>query len=247
KDKDFFTQTIPYLQNVEKPYYAKLITLTNHFPFELDEESRNIEPFDSESDTLNNYFPTVRYMDEAIEHFIEELKLIGLYDEAIIIIMGDHDGISANHQNTMAQYLQVDEITAYDQLQLQRVPLFIHIPGVEKGEVISTISGQIDLKPTLLHLLGIDFQHDIYFGSNLFMLKEDRFIGFRNGNFVNEDYVYTNDTCYDRQTGEIVAYDDHFNDDNPCTSTKEQVQLELVYSDQIIYGDLFLFIHFYAK
>src|SRR5699024_7280729 len=68
KDKDFFTQTIPYLQNVEKPYYAKLITLTNHFPFELDEESRNIEPFDSESDTLNNYFPTVRYMDEAIEH-----------------------------------------------------------------------------------------------------------------------------------------------------------------------------------
>lgn len=244
KDKAFFSQTIAYLQQLEQPFYAKLITLTNHFPFELDEEDRTLQPFDSESDTLNNYFPTVRYTDEAIEQFFLDLKMTGLYDNSIIIIMGDHDGISANHHKAMAEFLNKEEITPYDQMQLQRVPLFIHIPGLNKGRVMSTIGGQIDLKPTLLHLLGIESSDDITFGNNLFSTVENKYIGFRNGNFVSEKFLYTNATCYDRMTGEVLAYDEHFNKENPCTAMKEKVELELIYSDQIIYGDLFRFVDF---
>lgn len=244
KDKAFFSQTIVYLQQLEQPFYAKLITLTNHFPFELDEEDRTLQPFDSESDTLNNYFPTVRYTDEAIEQFFLDLKMTGLYDNSIIIIMGDHDGISANHHKAMAEFLNKEEITPYDQMQLQRVPLFIHIPGLNKGRVMSTIGGQIDLKPTLLHLLGIESSDDISFGNNLFSTVENKYIGFRNGNFVSEKFLYTNATCYDRMTGEVLAYDEHFNEENPCTAMKEKVEIELIYSDQIIYGDLFRFVDF---
>lgn len=244
KDKAFFSQTIAYLQQLEQPFYAKLITLTNHFPFELDEEDRTLQPFDSESDTLNNYFPTVRYTDEAIEQFFLDLKMTGLYDNSIIIIMGDHDGISANHHKAMAEFLNKEEITPYDQMQLQRVPLFIHIPGLNKGRVMSTIGGQIDLKPTLLHLLGIESSDDITFGNNLFSTVENKYIGFRNGNFVSEKFLYTNATCYDRMTGEVLAYDEHFNEENPCTAMKEKVEIELIYSDQIIYGDLFRFVDF---
>lgn len=244
KDKAFFSQTIAYLQQLEQPFYAKLITLTNHFPFELDEEDRTLQPFDSESDTLNNYFPTVRYTDEAIEQFFLDLKMTGLYDNSIIIIMGDHDGISANHHKAMAEFLNKEEITPYDQMQLQRVPLFIHIPGLNKGRVMSTIGGQIDLKPTLLHLLGIESSDDISFGNNLFSTVENKYIGFRNGNFVSEKFLYTNATCYDRMTGEVLAYDEHFNEENPCTAMKEKVEIELIYSDQIIYGDLFRFVDF---
>lgn len=244
KDKAFFSQTIVYLQQLEQPFYAKLITLTNHFPFELDEEDRTLQPFDSDSDTLNNYFPTVRYTDEAIEQFFLDLKMTGLYDNSIIIIMGDHDGISANHHKAMAKFLNKEEITPYEQMQLQRVPLFIHIPGLNKGRVMSTIGGQIDLKPTLFHLLGIESSGDISFGNNLFSHVENKYIGFRNGNFVSEKLLYTNATCYDRMTGEVLAYDEHFNEENPCTAMKEKVELELIYSDQIIYGDLFRFVDF---
>src|SRR5699024_304588 len=128
KDKPFFEQSMPYLQALEQPFYAKFITLTNHFPFELEEEDRSIEPYDSNSNTLNNYFPTVRYMDEAIEQFFHQLQEAGLYEDSIIVIMGDHYGISANHNRAMAEYLDKDEITPYDYVQLQRVPFFIHIP-----------------------------------------------------------------------------------------------------------------------
>ncbi|MFC0299727.1 LTA synthase family protein [Virgibacillus soli] len=248
KDKEFFEQSIKYLQTLKEPYYTKFITLTNHFPFELDEEDRSIEPYDSNSNTLNRFFPTVRYMDEAIELFFEELKAAGLYEDSIILIMGDHYGISANHNKAMSMYLDKEEITPYDHVQLQRVPFFIHIPGHGEGEVRSEVSGQIDVKPTLLHLLGIDTKQDLYFGNDLFVDNRKGYIALRNGDFISDDYIYTAGVCYDRHNGELLDRENAGlniqQSDSPCSEIKEKVDMELEYSDAIIYGDLFRFIDF---
>jgi len=248
KDKEFFTQSIPHLRELEEPFYAKLITLTNHFPFDLDEGDRTLEPYDSNSNTLNKYFTTVRYTDEAIDQFFVQLKAAGLYENSIIVIMGDHDGISANHNKAMAEYLEKDEITAYDYMQLQRVPFYIHIPGYGKGEELSKISGQVDVKPTLLHLLGLETNHDIYFGNDLFHDDRKGYIVQRNGNFVSDDYVYAAETCFDRETGDVLGEENEASEETtPCSDIKASVEEELNYSDQIIYGDLFRFIDFDAK
>lgn len=242
KDKDYFAQSIPYLKELPQPFYSKFITLTNHFPFELGEEDRSIEPYNSNSNTLNNYFPTVRYMDEAIEEFFELLKENNLYENSIIVIMGDHDGISANHNRAMSMYLDKDEITPYDHIQLQRVPFFIHIPGYEEGQVMDTVAGQIDIKPTLLHLAGIDTSDDMYFGNDLFHDDRKGYIGLRNGDFISEDYVSTSGICYDRETGEELTQQSEESEViTPCTEVEELVEKELQYSDAIIYGDLFRF------
>lgn len=245
KDKEYFEQSIPYLQSLDQPFYSKFITLTNHFPFELDEEDMSIDRYDSNSNTLNSYFPTVRYMDEAIEGFFADLKDAGLYEDSIIVIMGDHDGISANHNKAMSMYLDKDEITPYDYIQLQRVPFFIHIPGHGEGKVMDEVAGQIDIKPTLLHLAGIDTSNDIYFGNDLFHNDRKGFIAMRNGDFVSDDYVSTSGICYDRESGEVLAsQSDELEEDNVCTPIKDTVEQELEYSDQIIYGDLFRFADF---
>lgn len=246
KDKHFFEQSMTYLRELEEPFYSKFITITNHFPFELEEEERTLEPFDSNSTTLNNYFSTVRYTDEAIEQFFTQLKLTGLYDNSIIIIMGDHDGISANHNRAMGQYLNKEEITPYDYIQLQRVPFFIHIPGHGEGKIMSKVAGQIDVKPTLLHLIGIHSNNDIYFGRNLFQSDDDRFIALRNGDFISDEYIFTAETCYDRKTGEVVwsNSDVEIDERSACLNIKEKVETELQFSDSIINGDLFRFVNF---
>ena len=247
KDKPFFEQSMKYLQSINQPFYAKFITLTNHFPFDLDPEDRTLEPYNSNSNTLNNYFPTVLYTDEAIESFFQMLKQSNLYQNSIIIIMGDHDGISANHNKAMSEFLGKEEITPYDYIQLQRVPLFIHIPGHNQGKVVDKIAGQIDLKPTILHMVGVDTSHDIYFGNDLFHNDRKEFIAFRNGDFVSEDYVSTSGICYDRHTGEIIESESETNEQTPCTPIKQIVEKELAFSDEIIYGDLFRFVDFNAN
>lgn len=245
KDKEFFEQSIPYMKEIPKPFYARFITLTNHYPFDLAPEDATIDKYDSNSRTLNNYFQTVRYLDESIELFFEQLKESGLYEDSIIILMGDHYGISDFHKKAMSTYLD-KEYNDYLHVQLQRVPLYIHIPGHD-GEVISKIAGQIDIKPTLLNLLGVDTSNDLTFGTDLFAEERKEFIALRDGSFITEEYVYTKETCYDRLTGEIIEGTEDLEtgeEVNACTPYVEQVEKELSYSDQIIYGDLFRFYDF---
>ncbi|WP_204439329.1 LTA synthase family protein [Amphibacillus cookii] len=246
KDKSFFEQSMKYLTSLPEPYYARFITLTNHHPFDLDEEDATIDQFDSNSRTLNQYFQTVRYMDEAIEEFFDHLKESGVYDDSIIVMMGDHYGISDFHNRAMATYLDKDEINGYDHVQLQRVPLYIHIPDQE-GEVISDIAGQVDVKPTLMHLLGVDDSSDISFGTNLFGPNRKEFVALRDGSFITDDYVYTSGVCYDRETGEELGVEmtgrvsNEDTEETACTPLIEEVEQEMSYSDKIIYGDLFRF------
>ncbi|WP_407268384.1 LTA synthase family protein [Radiobacillus sp. PE A8.2] len=248
KDKPFFEQSIKYLQTIPQPFYSKFITLTNHYPFELAEEDATIDQYDSNSRTLNQYFQTARYTDEAVEQFFEQLKQSGIYEDSIIVLMGDHYGISEFHNKAMSMYLDKDEISPYDHIQLQRVPFFIHIPGQE-GKTISDIAGQIDVKPTLLHLLGIEDKGDITFGTDLFSDNQKDFIALRNGDFVSDNYIYSDGICYDRGSGEVLeesldSVPEDELEDSVCEPIKEQVRTELSYSDQIIYGDLLRFYDF---
>jgi len=235
KDKEFFTQSVDLLEGIPQPFYAKFLTLTNHHPFELDDSDKTIDEFDSNSKTLNQYFPTVRYLDESLEQFFEQLKEKGLYENSIIVMYGDHYGISENHNKAMAKYLMKEKITAYDHIELQKVPFIIHIPGME-GKTISTVSGQIDIKPTLLHLLGIETKGGIDFGQDLFQKDEnDSLAVLRDGSFVTKDYVYSKNKCYQKTDGMQT-------EDTYCEPYMEKAKNELQYSDWVIYGDLFRFI-----
>lgn len=64
----------------------------------------------------------------------------------------------------------------------------------QEGKVISKVSGQIDIKPTLLHLLGVKTNQSVEFGTDLFIKEEDPLMVMRDGSFVSENYVYTK-TC----------------------------------------------------
>lgn len=232
KDIDFMEQSVDHLSEMPQPFYANLISLTNHYPFDLDEEDTYIDRYDSNSKTLNKYFPTVRYMDESIKILFDELKEKGLYENSMIVIYGDHDGISTNHNRAMSTYLD-KEITPFDEIELQQVPLIIHIPGTE-GETISTVSGQIDFRPTLLHLLGIDVEKQTILGNNLFSEEREELVIQRDGSFITDDFIYTSGTCYSKKTGNQT-------EDTLCLPYKERVKEQLNYSDRIIYGDLLRF------
>ncbi|MEK5487441.1 LTA synthase family protein [Lysinibacillus sp. FSL M8-0355] len=234
KDTPFLEQSAALMKDMPQPFYSRLITLTNHYPFTLDPEDIMIPEYDSNSGTLNRYFQTVRYMDEALKDFFQELKDQGVYDNSIIVMYGDHYGISENHNKAMAQYLGKEQITPMDNALLQEVPLFIHIPGSDDGKEMKEISGQMDLRPTILHLLGVETSKDMQMGADLFSPEHEDFVVFRDGRFITDKYVYAGEACYDKATGEEI-------DGEPCQSYADRATMELENSDAIINGDLLRF------
>ncbi|WP_395760789.1 LTA synthase family protein [Bacillus sp. 3G2] len=236
KDIEYFDQSVDILKTVDQPFYARFLTLTNHYPFTYDEDTKFIEPYNSGNGVFDRYIVTARYLDESIKKFIERLKAEGMYDDSIIVLYGDHYGISEKHNRAMAQFLEKDLITEFDTLNLQRTPLYIHMPGQTEGQTISKPTGQIDMKPTILNLLGIDTTNDIRFGHDMFSDEYTGFVVLRDGSFITDKYAYTNNTFYDRITGEIV--------DLPKKEAQaliNRAQNELRMSDKIIEGDLLRF------
>ena len=157
-----------------------------------------------------------------------------MYDDSIIVLYGDHYGIS---ENIIVQWhsFRKDQITEFDTLNLQRTPLYIHMPGQTEGETISKPTGQIDIKPTILNLLGIDTTNDIRFGHDMFSDEYTGFVVLRDGSFVTDKYAYKNNTFYDRITGEIVDLP------KEAQALIKRAQNELRMSDKIIEGDLLRF------
>lgn len=232
KDKPFFEESIPILKNMEQPFYAHMMTLTHHHPFILDEEDVSLPPAETGNGTVDRYFQTARYLDEALEEFIEDLKEAGLYEDSIIMIYGDHYGISDNHNRAMAEILG-EEITELKYAELQRVPFIIRIPGVEGQGVNHTYSGQIDVVPTLLHILGIDAKDYILFGTDMFSEEHKDFVIFRRGDFMTEEYSKVNGNYYDNETKEVIE-----EPTEEMLEMNERAHRELELSDKVINGDL---------
>jgi len=234
-DKPFYEQSIPLLESLPQPFYTKFITVTNHYPYHINQEDATIAPAATGDKSVDGYFQTARYADEALRQFFDYLKESGLYDRSIIIMYGDHYGISENHNKAMAKVLD-KKITPFESAGLQRVPLFIRVPGMEGG-VNHEYGGQIDLLPTLLHLLGIDTKDYVQFGTDLLSEQHDDLVAFRNGNYVSPTITAVNGKFYDSTTG-LKLEEDKIEE---AESLKEMVQQKLIYSDKVVNGDLLRF------
>ncbi|MEK3888884.1 LTA synthase family protein [Bacillus sp. FSL K6-3431] len=235
KDIPFLQQSVPYLQSLPQPFYSKLLTLTNHFPFLLEPEDLFMDEAETDQGVVNRYFTTVRYEDEAIKTFFKQIKGTELYNNSIFVLVGDHYGISRNYYDALGEVLN-KQITSADHMELQKVPLIIHIPGLE-GQVIETVGGQIDLRTTILDLLGIDKKDEtVAFGTSLLADDHKNLVIFRDGSFATSNHLFSEGECLSIKTGEKVKR-------NKCTPYFEQVQRELNYSDKVIFGDLLKFIH----
>ncbi|MFE8698480.1 LTA synthase family protein [Cytobacillus sp. FJAT-53684] len=175
--------------------YSNIITLTSHTPFEMPDEYEFLNLPDSYKDTyVGNYLQSVRYTDEQIGQFIQSLKKLGIYDESIILIYGDHSGLHGapvtDHDYELLKEMLGHDYNLHDRFV---VPVLFHAPGIFNGETYSQLGGQIDLMPTLLNLLGIE--HDAQMiGHNLFQYEKN-LLGMRyympGGSFISNNTLYT--------------------------------------------------------
>ncbi len=236
KDKLLFYDSVPYLEHMQEPFYAKYITVTNHFPFSLDDQDKdpNFQTTNSGSDVVDGYFETNHYLDQSIQEFYTYLKKAGLYDNSIIVLYGDHYGISNSENKYLASILgkNPEKWTANDNAQLQRVPFMINIPGYTGGHVDHTYGGEIDVAPTLLHLLGItNTEKYMQLGQDLLSKQRKQVVAFRDGDFVTPDYTVVNSTIFNTKTGEEI--------EKPTTATLEAVgKSKQIAHQQLKYSDL---------
>lgn len=247
-DKIMFKDSIKYLERLQQPFYAKYITVSNHYPYttSLIGDEVGFPLAKTKDETINGYFATANYLDAAVKSFFDYLKESSLYDKSIIVLYGDHYGISNSRNPSLAPLIGKNSETwsSYDNAMLQRVPYMVVVPGMTNGKIISTYGGQVDILPTLEHLLGIDSKDYLQVGQDLLSPDHQQAVAFRTSNyFVTPKYTSYSGRTYYTETGEEITLPDETTKAE-LDKIREATNTQLKISDAIQTGDL---LRFYTK
>ena len=239
KDKIFMKESAHYIEQLPQPFYAKLITVTNHYPYILDKQNKDIQPWNTGDDTVDPYVQTARYLDESLGEFLDYLDKSGLRQNSVLILYGDHYGISNNHQPAIAQILHKKKVTNYDLAMFQKVPFMINMPGL-KGGIDHTYGGEIDVLPTIEDLLGISSKNYIQFGQDLLSPGRNQIVPFRNGDWVTPKYTKSNGDYYYTKNGKQITRATA-KQKKEFSKIQKYVTTDLGLSDRVVNGDLLRF------
>jgi lipoteichoic acid synthase len=154
-DRSFMRQVLHKINTeLSRPFYGLIITLTSHYPFHLPESERRqgIQlPQTFATEHFRHYLESMNYVDRAIGDLVNGLKEQGLFDETVLVFLGDHMAITG--------YLGVDLCRLFNlplnPVEHFKVPLIIRSPGGTARMMIGTPAGLVDVEPTILHLLGL--------------------------------------------------------------------------------------------
>jgi arylsulfatase A-like enzyme len=157
-----------------KPFFLSIWTMDSHHPYTPADHQNYGVPDPS----LGRYLNAVHSVDALIGQLADQLQKMGLADNTLLVITGDHGEAFGEHGQT------VHGFTVYNE-ELQ-VPLIIVNPRLFPNKrVIDEPGRQIDIAPTLLSLLGMP-EPPQWQGISLFDRRHsDRVYMFSgNGNYV---------------------------------------------------------------
>lgn len=129
---EYFTDEVLELASAEKPFFATLLTLSSHEPFDV--------PYSAFENKILN---AAAFTDECVGKMIERWKDSPAWDNMLVILIADH-GIAYPEE------FQAGE------LPRQRIPMLWTGGALKpRGITIDTYSSQADLAATLLHQMNI--------------------------------------------------------------------------------------------
>jgi len=118
--------------------------LTRTFPSPLSDRSK----IDKALRAYVSYLGEVVDVDAQLGRFLARLKDLGVYDDALILVLSDHGEEFLEHGRTMHGRTLYEEVL--------HIPVVMKLPGGRgAGRRIADPVGLDDLMPTLLHALGI--------------------------------------------------------------------------------------------
>ncbi|MCK4578840.1 MAG: LTA synthase family protein, partial [Candidatus Marinimicrobia bacterium] len=141
KDREFLRQVFDIIASQDEPFFAHIITLSSHSPFDLLGPADYGDTFTLDSPLTQNYFNTMRYVDAALEMFVN--NIMATYPEALILLYGDH-----------TSNIRRPEYTATTDPQIQPIPLIMIDPLSPALARYTRPGTTVDLAPTLFDQLG---------------------------------------------------------------------------------------------
>jgi lipoteichoic acid synthase len=192
-DGELLSQATAWIRSHSKaPFFLALWTQDTHHPYFAD----TAHDYGVSDPNLNRYLNAVHSTDALIGQLTDVLDKMGLGDDTLVVITGDHGEAFGEHGQNAHNW------TVYD--EEMRVPLLlVNRRMFSREERVDRLGRQIDIAPTILALLGYD-QPSSWQGNSLFSADavDHAYLFSRYGNYtfglVDNHFKYVYDFNRDR-------------------------------------------------
>lgn len=154
-DEAIFTKALEVMDEAHaqgKPFYSLVLSVSNHRPFTFPQGHIKAEG------RFHRRENVVRYADWALGRFMAQAKSHAFYQNTLFVLMGDHGArVYGKAEIPLASY---------------EVPILFVGPGVPAGVRLETLTSSLDVPPTILGILGLDYESK-FFGHDVFRISPE--------------------------------------------------------------------------
>lgn len=176
-DEVMFPMFLDQILTSPKPALNVFFTLSSHEPYIIPHFDRFAEP----------YANSIAYTDSCLGRFVENLKLIGEWDNTLLVITADHGSSRPGNEEGSSDIHY-------------KIPLILSGGLVKTDTMVTAITSQMDIAPTLAEFVGA--KDSFMFGHSLIRPWGMAFYNYYNG------VVSVTDTCvqyYDITQGRYLG------------------------------------------
>lgn len=125
---------------------------------------------DKQKELIHGYFASTSFADAQIGLVLDKLKELGIEDNTIVVLWGDHGWHLGDH-GLWCKHSNFEQAT--------RVPFIIRAPGMSSGNRAETMTEMIDIFPTLAEYAGIPVPENLE-GASLMPVMENTNVRVKN-------------------------------------------------------------------
>jgi phosphoglycerol transferase MdoB-like AlkP superfamily enzyme len=148
-DEDLFDRALAYYDQrhaADKPFFSLVMTTSNHKPFTFRDGVPGVPAHGGGRDA------GVRYADFALGYFLDEARKHAWFNNTLFVVVADHGArVYGKAEIPLRQY---------------EIPMMFFAPAHLKPRTIETMTTQVDIAPTVLGLLGLEYEAP-FFGTNV--------------------------------------------------------------------------------
>lgn len=198
-----------YTEN--EPFHLYYLTVSGHVPYgygaanAMSEKNKEVVAGLNYSDTTKAYLASQYEMERMLEEIVNSLEKKNLLDKTVIVLAGDH----VPYDNMEI----VDELAGTEfgsSLDAYRSKLIIWSGAMEKPVRVNKVCSSIDILPTMLNLMGADYDSRLIIGRDI-LSDSAGLVLFPDRSYITDIYEYNAYTGLITLTGRDDVSDENLN------------------------------------
>lgn len=218
-----------------EPFHAYYMTVSGHMRYNFFGNyiaSKNKELVEglSYSENVKAYLATQIELDKSLEYLIKRLEEEGVAENTLIVLSPDHYPYALDKE-------ELDELAGFEMdynFDIYKSGLIIYAKGMEP-EVVEKPLSSLDILPTVMNLMGLEYDSRLLMGKDVFSDLPSLVI------FFNKSFI-TDKGKYNSIEGEFYPFEGEFIEDNYVQGVIDEIDRKFYYSMKILDMDYYRFV-----